>query len=704
VATLSTNREGDESKTLSVASGTSDDEHYATGRSFGQSDSSVSGMSGRSRTVARRRRRRLARRASKNIGRLVESSDGGDERRCTCNVRHQLGCLVGSNTRIKTNGRECNISESDDSNVGARCGSSVRNRRDLCRGTVGTSRVWEDMEAMGMPGYCRETTNNRGSAENGSVGNAGFGGVAERQAPKLRRTPKLRGKSATKVQVDTNTQGVVANGGSQESICNRQEGGSQTQDRPEHGNGRSDDVPPVNSGRPGRGEHLTYDDGNLLEHIGPIAHCIGADARMGAGVAKQLLELYPELRKVRADAPQVGYTCPSVLVSMCDDRDIYNMVTKPESAVPGVRLGDLYYEHFERCFDTVAEMVAGGERKSLGIPDLPGTGLDAGDYKRLKRIIIGLARDHGIRVVAYRNRRRSDKKLEKCQFFRTEQQFVQQELGGVEPSAPPDSISHDEQGYCNVEGEKEDHPGSSESGTYEDCEDDGSSDVERGGIRRVEQSEIGHGYARVLRNCVPVLEKWMELLIVCVSVGMILPGMMIYCIYFALIAPHISMVVGLVGIILVRGPALADFFWRGGVSRWWTRRRDLCNDVFEEFYFNTPQLRKIANDLTDELSWIVFGTLRTTPNVMNMKAQAKSWLMKYYPKMPFADRKVICEYALLNAIHVSAAEKKLLSALAENVDDLADLGKWQKLQQVKAVAPWWKFWSRGKLVTLPSNK
>lgn len=108
-----------------------------------------------------------------------------------------------------------------------------------------------------------------------------------------------------------------------------------------------------------------------------LAHCISADCAMGAGIAKQFRQRYPQMpKKVLEAQPKIGEAIPY----HCKGRMIFNLVTKEK-----------YYQKptYDALTDALINLKLKCERiniKKIAMP-LIGAGLDRLDWSKNKIII-----------------------------------------------------------------------------------------------------------------------------------------------------------------------------------------------------------------------------------------------------------------------------------------------------------------------------
>lgn len=133
-----------------------------------------------------------------------------------------------------------------------------------------------------------------------------------------------------------------------------------------------------------------------------VAHCVGADFRMGAGVAKGFAAKFgrPKVDKEKA-------VCGSVHLQEVKDvlgsLTMLHMVTKPLSSVPAVKEPKSYI-HLERCLKIVAKHVKESMgRSKIAIPNLIGCGLDGMDRSRVLSILQRVGNHYNVNWIVHKN-------------------------------------------------------------------------------------------------------------------------------------------------------------------------------------------------------------------------------------------------------------------------------------------------------------
>lgn len=133
-----------------------------------------------------------------------------------------------------------------------------------------------------------------------------------------------------------------------------------------------------------------------------VAHCVGADFKMGAGVAKGFAAKFG-----RPNVSKLPATCGSVHLQNVRDSSgdlvVMHMVTKPLSAIPAVR-DPKSYIHVERCLKIVAKHVKNTMGKTdIAIPNLIGCGLDGMERNKILRILQRVGQHYNVYWVVHKN-------------------------------------------------------------------------------------------------------------------------------------------------------------------------------------------------------------------------------------------------------------------------------------------------------------
>lgn len=136
---------------------------------------------------------------------------------------------------------------------------------------------------------------------------------------------------------------------------------------------------------------------NAEEHY-ILAHCIAADARMGAGIATQFVRKYPNMRGyIQSKSPSVGDV---IFYNHYQSGDrgkhhVLNLITKEKSHGKPTR------ENFNLTITKLKEEMIVRDFYHLAIP-LIGSGLDRLSWSVTKEFIMKEFADTDIEIVVYR--------------------------------------------------------------------------------------------------------------------------------------------------------------------------------------------------------------------------------------------------------------------------------------------------------------
>lgn len=138
---------------------------------------------------------------------------------------------------------------------------------------------------------------------------------------------------------------------------------------------------------------LKYKSGCLLRDATEreIAHCVAADFKLGAGIAKSIKETYgaPKCR-----AP-VGYAA----VQSTEDGRILHLVTKAVSSIPAVKQRNAYTKFTAALLHACELSIS----KEIGVPNGIGCGLDKLDANIVRNILAEVGHMRGKVFVIYNN-------------------------------------------------------------------------------------------------------------------------------------------------------------------------------------------------------------------------------------------------------------------------------------------------------------
>lgn len=139
-------------------------------------------------------------------------------------------------------------------------------------------------------------------------------------------------------------------------------------------------------------------DGDLSTiRRGSVAHCVGLDCTMGAGVARDLKKRFG-----RPNIPE-GFQVGDVLKRNRKVRDgivtIYELFTKPKSAVPAVKTdpkGEVLRATLEKLYKDVA-----ANDKIVNLPAFIGCGLDGHPWSEVFMEIAMLSRKYDVETILW---------------------------------------------------------------------------------------------------------------------------------------------------------------------------------------------------------------------------------------------------------------------------------------------------------------
>ncbi|KAH8370621.1 hypothetical protein KR093_004349, partial [Drosophila rubida] len=107
-----------------------------------------------------------------------------------------------------------------------------------------------------------------------------------------------------------------------------------------------------------------------------LAHCVGADLAMGAGIAVKFKEVYGKLDELRAQKAGSG----EVAVLKDDQRYIYYLVTKPQS------WGKPTYASLQSSLEQMREHMLKNDINKLAIPRI-GCGIDGLEWDKVSALL-----------------------------------------------------------------------------------------------------------------------------------------------------------------------------------------------------------------------------------------------------------------------------------------------------------------------------
>ncbi|KAH8379268.1 hypothetical protein KR009_003972, partial [Drosophila setifemur] len=107
-----------------------------------------------------------------------------------------------------------------------------------------------------------------------------------------------------------------------------------------------------------------------------LAHCVGADLAMGAGIAVKFKEVFGQLDELRSQNATSG----GVAVLKNDQRYIYYMVTKPQS------WGKPTYDSLQASLEQMREHMRKNRVDKLAIPKI-GCGIDGLEWDKVNAVL-----------------------------------------------------------------------------------------------------------------------------------------------------------------------------------------------------------------------------------------------------------------------------------------------------------------------------
>jgi len=138
---------------------------------------------------------------------------------------------------------------------------------------------------------------------------------------------------------------------------------------------------------------LTEKKGDLFEAGTNLAHCISADAKMAAGIAKTFVRKFGRQAFRERVLEQNGKIGDAVAIP-CGSVYIYNLITK-----------EFYYQKptYEALREALVSMrdhAVANEIVSIAIPHI-GCGLDRLEWSKVREIIIDVFSDTKIAITAF---------------------------------------------------------------------------------------------------------------------------------------------------------------------------------------------------------------------------------------------------------------------------------------------------------------
>ncbi|BFF99159.1 ADP-ribose glycohydrolase OARD1 [Drosophila madeirensis] len=145
-------------------------------------------------------------------------------------------------------------------------------------------------------------------------------------------------------------------------------------------------------GMSGQGYQINEIDGDLFSapKTHSLAHCVGADLAMGAGIAVKFKEVYGKVDELRAQKAASG----DVAVLKDNDRYIYYLVTKPQS------WGKPTYESLQSSLEQMREHMRKNNVKQLAIPRI-GCGIDGLEWNKVSGVLEYVFGQEQLEIVVY---------------------------------------------------------------------------------------------------------------------------------------------------------------------------------------------------------------------------------------------------------------------------------------------------------------
>jgi len=115
-----------------------------------------------------------------------------------------------------------------------------------------------------------------------------------------------------------------------------------------------------------------------------LAHCISADAKMGAGIALEFTRQHPCVKELRSQDLEVGRCYRT--------KKVFNLVSKK------VYYGKPTYESITKCIEDMAQQCPLEGVEFLGMPKI-GCGLDRLSWGKVSEIVKNVFADQDINIV-----------------------------------------------------------------------------------------------------------------------------------------------------------------------------------------------------------------------------------------------------------------------------------------------------------------
>ncbi|XP_023163417.2 ADP-ribose glycohydrolase OARD1 isoform X2 [Drosophila hydei] len=140
------------------------------------------------------------------------------------------------------------------------------------------------------------------------------------------------------------------------------------------------------------GFNLTEVDGDLFSapKTHSLAHCVGADLAMGAGIAVKFKEIYGHLDELHAQKARSG----ELAVLKDDERYIYYLVTKSQSwSLPS-------YESLQSSLEKMRDHMVKNNVHKLAIPRI-GCGIDGLQWDKVTAILNDVFQREDVDITVY---------------------------------------------------------------------------------------------------------------------------------------------------------------------------------------------------------------------------------------------------------------------------------------------------------------
>ncbi|XP_018787976.1 PREDICTED: O-acetyl-ADP-ribose deacetylase 1-like isoform X2 [Bactrocera latifrons] len=137
---------------------------------------------------------------------------------------------------------------------------------------------------------------------------------------------------------------------------------------------------------------LTEVEGDLFSapETHSLAHCVGADFAMGAGIAVKFKQIYGQVDQLRAQGVQSG----GVAVLQDKERYIYYLVTKPQS------WGSPTYDSLRASLVAMREHMRKNKVHKLAIPRI-GCGIDGLEWDKVSAELCKVFDSEELEIVVY---------------------------------------------------------------------------------------------------------------------------------------------------------------------------------------------------------------------------------------------------------------------------------------------------------------